>query len=472
MFQQKRTIENMLLPLLDALCVLISMLAAFQLRYHSWLGINWDWDQLWLLPMLLGISVLAEMIFDYNRHFFRRGYFEELISILKAQLVLSMCWVLILYLMHRASLLSRLVFGYFAIVNTVITYLMHLLVKQYLLKIYRTSKYSNRMLIATTAERVPEVVENIVRYNEWNRLITGLVILDEERMGDEIEGIPIVSGAADFMEYVIHHDVDEVFLSDPQRLNSRQVRSWIQELETMGIIVNVDIDIFNLDIHGKRTLNRVGKYAVVTFARNLLSSRELVMKRVLDVAGSLVGMVILGIATILVAPAIKLESPGPVFFGQTRIGKNGRKFTFYKFRSMYQDAEQRKKELMAQNEVQGLMFKMKDDPRITKVGKFIRKTSIDELPQFWNVLKGDMSLVGTRPPTVDEFEQYEAKHKCRLSMTPGLTGMWQISGRSDITDFDEVVKLDMQYIDNWTILKDIKILIMTVIVVLKGKGSR
>ena len=155
MFQQKRTIENMLLPLLDALCVLISMLAAFQLRYHSWLGINWDWDQLWLLPMLLGISVLAEMIFDYNCHFFRRGYFEELISVLKAQLVLSMCWVLILYLMHRASLLSRLVFGYFAIANTVITYLIHLLVKQYLLKIYRTSKYSNRMLIATTAERVP-----------------------------------------------------------------------------------------------------------------------------------------------------------------------------------------------------------------------------------------------------------------------------------------------------------------------------
>lgn len=153
------------------------------------------------------------------------------------------------------------------------------------------------------------------------------------------------------------------------------------------------------------------------------------------------------------APAIKLESPGPVFFGQTRIGKNGRRFTFYKFRSMYQDAEQRKKELMAQNEVKGLMFKMENDPRITRVGRFIRKTSIDELPQFWNVLKGDMSLVGTRPPTVDEFEQYEAKHKCRLSMTPGLTGMWQISGRSDIKDFDEVVRLDMEYIDNWNYFK-------------------
>ncbi len=211
---------------------------------------------------------------------------------------------------------------------------------------------------------------------------------------------------------------------------------------------------------------------MVTFARNIFSARQVVAKRTLDIAGSLVGMILLGIVTIFVAPAIKLDSPGPVFFGQTRIGKNGRKFTFYKFRSMYRDAEQRKKELMMKNEVKGLMFKMEDDPRITKVGKFLRNTSIDELPQFWNVLRGDMSLVGTRPPTIDEYERYEAKHKCRLSMTPGLTGLWQISGRSDIKDFDEVVKLDMEYIDNWSILKDIKILILTVKVVLTGRGSR
>ena len=188
--------------------------------------------------------------------------------------------------------------------------------------------------------------------------------------------------------------------------------------------------------------------------------------------GSLVGMLILGAATLFVAPAIKLDSPGPVFFRQIRVGKNGRKFTFYKFRSMYQDAERRKVELAEQNEVDGLMFKMEDDPRVTCVGKFLRRTSIDELPQFWNVLKGDMSLVGTRPPTVDEFERYEAKHRCRLSMTPGLTGLWQVSGRSDIKDFDEVVKLDMEYIDNWSIWKDIKILFLTIKVVISGKGSR
>ena len=195
-------------------------------------------------------------------------------------------------------------------------------------------------------------------------------------------------------------------------------------------------------------------------------------KRVFDIIFSSMALLCLSPIFIITVIWIKLEDKGPAFYKSKRVGSNYKVFDFYKFRSMYKDAEARKKELMASNEVKGLMFKMEDDPRITKVGKFIRKTSIDELPQFWNVLRGDMSLVGTRPPTVDEFEHYEAKHKCRLSMTPGLTGLWQISGRSDIKDFDEVVRLDMQYIDNWSILKDIKILILTVKVVLTGRGSR
>ena len=138
---------------------------------------------------------------------------------------------------------------------------------------------------------------------------------------------------------------------------------------------------------------------------------------------------------------------------------------------MYVDAEERKKELMKNNEMDGLMFKMEDDPRITKVGKFIRKTSLDEFPQFWNVLVGDMSLVGTRPPTEDEFNKYNGHYKRRLMMTPGITGLWQVSGRSSITDFDEVVKLDLEYIDNWSLLGDIKILFKTVISVIKRDGA-
>ena len=182
-------------------------------------------------------------------------------------------------------------------------------------------------------------------------------------------------------------------------------------------------------------------------------------------------LTITAVVTPFVALAIKIESPGPVFFAQERIGRNGRRFKIYKFRSMYIDAEERKKELMEKNQMNGLMFKMDDDPRITKVGKFIRKTSIDELPQFYNILVGQMSLVGTRPPTVDEFNQYSLYYKRRLSMTPGLTGMWQVSGRSSITDFDEVVKLDLEYIDNWSVGLDIKILFMTVYTVLFRRGA-
>ena len=173
-----------------------------------------------------------------------------------------------------------------------------------------------------------------------------------------------------------------------------------------------------------------------------------------------------------VALAIKLESRGPVIFKQERIGKNGRHFTMYKFRSMYPDAEKRLADLMAENEVKGLMFKMEKDPRVTRVGRFLRKTSIDELPQFWNILKGDMSLVGTRPPTINEFEQYNAHYRRRLSITPGLTGMWQVSGRSDIKDFDEVVRLDLEYIDQWSLRLDFKLLLQTIGVVLFGRGSK
>ena len=198
---------------------------------------------------------------------------------------------------------------------------------------------------------------------------------------------------------------------------------------------------------------------------------ESCIKRLLDLILSLAACVVLAIPMGIIALWIKKDSPGPVFFKQKRVGKNGRYFYIYKFRSMYQDAEERKKELMSQNEMSGLMFKMKDDPRITKVGKFIRKTSIDELPQFINVFLGDMSLVGTRPPTVNEFMQYEGHHKRRLSMKPGITGMWQAYGRKTVTDFEDIVKMDLEYIDNWSIGLDIKILFKTIASVVTTGGQ-
>ena len=203
-----------------------------------------------------------------------------------------------------------------------------------------------------------------------------------------------------------------------------------------------------------------------------LKLRDQIAKRCMDIVGGLVGCILSIPIIAIVAIPLKIESPGPLFFKQKRVGRNGRYFYIHKLRSMYMDAEERKKELMAQNEMNGLMFKMEDDPRVTKVGKFIRKTSIDELPQFFDVLRGDMSLVGTRPPTVDEYKQYESHHKRRLSMKPGITGLWQVSGRSNIEDFEEVVKLDVTYIDNWSLWNDIKILFKTVYVVFAGRGAK
>ena len=245
----------------------------------------------------------------------------------------------------------------------------------------------------------------------------------------------------------------------------------ILEFEKMGVVVNLNLDLFNLGLTGEKRIYSVENYNVIAFSSRLFDYRMVMAKRMIDILGALVGLALTFVVGIVLAPILLLESPGPLIFKQKRVGENGRIFDFYKFRSMYQDAEERKKELMAKNEMQGLMFKMENDPRITKVGAFIRKTSLDELPQFWNVLKGDMSLVGTRPPTVDEWEKYDLHHRARLATKPGITGMWQVSGRSNITDFEDVVKLDKKYIAEWSIGLDIKILLKTVLVVLRHEGA-
>jgi lipopolysaccharide/colanic/teichoic acid biosynthesis glycosyltransferase len=204
-----------------------------------------------------------------------------------------------------------------------------------------------------------------------------------------------------------------------------------------------------------------------------LDPDQLIIKRLMDIGGGMVGLVILALVFPFVVLAIKLDSPGRAFFTQTRVGKGGREFKIRKFRSMYVDAEERKAELMEHNIHDGPIFKMIDDPRITPVGRFIRKYSIDEIPQFWNVFAGDMSLVGTRPPTREEVAEYEDHHFRRISMKPGLTGLWQVSGRNKVTDFDDVVALDIEYIRNWSFTTDLKIIFRTIGVVLfpaRGAG--
>src|SRR5919199_311332 len=194
------------------------------------------------------------------------------------------------------------------------------------------------------------------------------------------------------------------------------------------------------------------------------------VKRFLDVVGSLVGLGITAVAFIPIAIAIKLNDPGPILFSQTRLGWMGKPFKIWKFRSMYVDAEARKKELESQNQADGKVFKMENDPRITAVGRVLRKTSLDELPQFWNVLKGEMSLVGTRPPTPNEVDIYEVPEWQRLDVKPGMTGEWQVNGRSQVRDFEDVIRLDLKYQQNWSLMYDLKLIVKT-ITVLFNKNS-
>ena len=238
----------------------------------------------------------------------------------------------------------------------------------------------------------------------------------------------------------------------------------------MGIDSLITIDSFAIETLETK-LEDFGTTSVIRLSPRLFTDGELLIKRLMDICGALVGCLICILFGIIVAPLIFLEDPGPIIFKQKRVGRNGKYFYIYKFRSMYQNAEERLKDLQSQNEMQGFMFKMKNDPRITKIGKILRKTSIDELPQFFNVLEGSMSLIGTRPPTVDEYNQYSAHHKRRISIKPGITGLWQVSGRSEITDFEEIVRLDCFYIDHWSIAADIKILLKTFGAVFTGKGS-
>lgn len=272
---------------------------------------------------------------------------------------------------------------------------------------------------------------------------------------------------------ITHNNVDELFVT-VNLDDNEELKNVLSQAEEMGIRVNIKINLEVFDYLPKSFIivSKFGNLHCISVSRKFVSNQKAIAKRLLDYTGGIVGFIIFCVAYLVLAPIIKLDSKGPVLFSQDRVGRNGRIFKCYKFRSMRSDAEEIKKSLMSQNEMNGLMFKMENDPRITKVGHFIRRTSLDELPQFINVLKGDMSLVGTRPPTVDEYNNYEPKHKARVSMTPGLTGLWQVSGRSNIKNFDDVVKLDMEYINNWSVLLDIKIILLTIKVVLFGKGAK
>ena len=261
--------------------------------------------------------------------------------------------------------------------------------------------------------------------------------------------------------------IDEVILD---LKDSNLYHEWMDYLLGSGLAVHVRIDYLSQGLP-KTIIEKIGDMTVMSASNSFAYPGQLVAKRIMDIAGSLIGLAFTGVALIVFAPIIKIQSPGSVFYSQIRVGRNGRQFRIYKFRSMYPNADSCKNELMKDNKMVGQMFKVDHDPRVIPIGRFIRKHSIDELPQFYNVLKGDMYLVGTRPPTLDEWEQYSPHHRARMSAKPGLTGLWQVSGRSNITDFEEIVRMDTEYINNWNLGTDIRLLAKTIVVVFRGDGA-
>ena len=474
MYRKRKQLMELAVCGIDALVVLFSLFVAGMIRYHNMEELMLAENMQELCSMILVVHIASYYFLKVYDGFFQRGRYSELILTIKYNIVLVAGAMLIGFSMKNVVFVSRLVMGYFFVINTVLIWLIHIFIRNKDRMFHWSKRRVTNLLVVTTGEYFPEIQKRFEKSKETTWNIMGVVLLNNTAGLEELNGVKVISDTEDaYLEYATLHVVDEVFIHlDAIQSKEHFLKNMILEFEKMGVVVNLNLDLFNLGLTGEKRIYALEDYNVIAFSSRLFDYRMVMVKRLIDIVGALVGLVITFLVGIVLAPVLLLESPGPLIFKQKRVGENGRIFDFYKFRSMYQDAEERKKELMAQNEMQGLMFKMENDPRITKVGAFIRKTSLDELPQFWNVLKGDMSLVGTRPPTVDEYQQYSYYQKRRISFRPGITGLWQVSGRSDIKDFDEVVKLDLEYIDNWSLLLDFKIIFRTILIVFRGSGAR
>ena len=479
---------------------LFSIIISFLIAYLSRFG--WDpsdvafrhlKDSTVFLYLLLSFLIVFTF-YRYNPITAKRGILRHIKAAFLTNIFMAIIFSTIVYTTHISDSIPRLFFGTFFSINFSISFsclfLIHLIKRQYL------EHHTKKTLIITDSNSLEKAVYNIQKLNSEDCEIIGVSSLSNKQEGrfykvkihsleknsntkramknhqqgtNPLAHIELKELSLSILDYAKRHQVDLVIFS-VNHIARKKIEHLIEAFSEMGIDSLITIDSFAIETLETK-LEDFGTTNVIRLSPRLFTDGELLLKRLMDIAGALVGCFICILFGIIVAPLIFLEDPGPIIFKQKRVGRNGKFFYIYKFRSMYQDAEAKLQTLKDQNEMQGFMFKMKNDPRITKVGKFLRKTSIDELPQFFNVLEGSMSLIGTRPPTVDEYNQYSAHHKRRISIKPGITGLWQVSGRSEITDFEEIVRLDCFYIDHWSITGDIKILLKTFAAVFTGKGS-
>lgn len=466
--------------ILDMICLQIAFVMAYFIKngnihlYNDYLYRN-------MAIILEAADLMVILIFGTLKGVLKRGHYQEFVKTFKHALIVCFLAVLYLFTVQKGVFFSRVIVFLTIGIYFILTYIVRELWKGYIKKGVNSGK-RRKLLIVTSSTIAYKVIENVEKTNYSRYDIVGVALLDKDLIGNKINSISVVANNETVGMYVCKEWVDEVLIVLPKEI--AYPNTLIEQLTLAGITVHMNLAKVVNSPGKKQFVEKIGDYTVLTTSINYASLNELFLKRVFDIICGLLGCILILIICIFIGPAIYIASPGPIFFSQERVGKNGKKFKMYKFRSMYLDAEERKAELMKHNKLgDGKMFKLDFDPRVignkvlpdgshkTGIGEFIRKTSLDEFPQFFNVLKGDMSIVGTRPPLISETNLYEYQHFARLAIKPGITGMWQVSGRSEIIDFDEVVELDKYYIENWNLGLDIKILLKTVLVVVCKKGA-
>ena len=482
MYQEKRQgwLKHIDFIILDV----IILQAAFLLAYFARLGFVNPYRYSMYRDMslfLVLIDVIILLMTTALKNILKRGYYKEAVFCLKHTAYITLLAVFYLFSIQSGDDYSRIILMLTGVFYFPLIYLFRLGWKK-VLKHRNINQTHTSTLLVSTADLVEGSIKTIQESSTGSVNLSGIILLDETKVGEMIGEIPVVADKKAMVNYICRNWVNEILFVMPA--NDMELSEMIDEIVEAGITVHLSLGAAKSEVGKKQLIENIYGYTVMTTSINYLTFRQVFFKRTIDIVGGLVGCIIAAFAMLVVGPIIYIQSPGPIIFKQERIGRGGKKFRIYKLRSMVMDAEARKKELMNQNRVaDGMMFKVKYDPRIIGskrlpdgtikkgIGHFIRDWSIDELPQFFNVLKGDMSLVGTRPPTVDEWEKYELRHRVRMAFRPGITGMWQISGRSNITDFDEVVKLDTHYISEWDFGLDLRILWGTVKVLLHRSGA-
>ena len=428
-------------------------------------------EYLKIYPLVL--IIWSVLLFSYNSYHSHRTVplTREALTTVRVVIVGNVLLATLAYLFPLRQL-SRSWFVLFGALAAVLLVAEKILVRVIARWVRSKGLNYRTLLIVGTGRRATDIARMIVGHQYWGYKILGFVS-DGHRLSNGWARYRIYGTVPDLKRILESRQIDEpideiVFAVTRKKLD--EMKQIFIMCEELGIRTRVAMNIFQNRV-ARMEIEELEGVPFLTFTTTPSNETQLALKRALDIAISLMLLALAGPVIGIAALAIRLTSPGSVLFKQKRIGLNGRMFTLYKFRTMIEDAHARRDEVAHLNEMNGPVFKVRDDPRVTPVGRWLRRFSLDELPQLWNVLKGDMSLVGPRPPIPEEVESYHRWHRRRLSMKPGLTCLWQVSGRNQIQDFDHWMKLDLQYIDNWSPSLDLKILLRTIPAVLSGKGA-